>query len=77
MRRVSSTAEWSSFRGQVNDAKLRLGMASFTERNDNAVMPTHYAHNYAEVCIGYLTKRRGSCRASLRTLASFILLITQ
>ncbi len=41
---------------QITDSKSTVGIASFTETNDNPLMWTHYANNYNGICVSYSTK---------------------
>lgn len=42
---------------QIYSAKQTLGLASFGDTHDNELMWTHYAGNYAGICVGYRTQK--------------------
>lgn len=54
---LKGTNDYKKIVGRIKQGKTELGIACFTETYQDALMWTHYAGNYAGLCLCYATRR--------------------
>jgi Protein of unknown function (DUF2971) len=52
---LSGKSDYNDIVQQIIDSKSDIGIACFTETNEDVLMWTHYAGNYAGMCLSYST----------------------